>query len=104
MPPLRLVPMGLKLVVSAVLAHETNPLLVKLMRTLKLIRNAEYFNFITNGDLYSQGSTLVRQSLKKRMPFDQLLQRENPKTRLDEKQRCQTCVLQEIKCKDEDLI
>ena len=60
------------------------------------------FNILNNRGPYSHGSTLARQSLKKRMRLE-LLQREQPKTGLDEKQRCQTYVLQEIKCKDEDL-
>lgn len=89
---------GTQIIGVSRLPHETKTLLLKLVRTLK-----KYVNFINNGDPYSHGRTLIRQNLKKRMQLDQLLQTEQPKTGLDEKQRCQTCVLQEIKCKYEDL-
>lgn len=90
---------GTQIIGVSCLPHETKTLLLKLVRALK-----KYVNFINNGDPYSHGKTLIKQNLKKRMQLDQLLQTlEQPKTGLDEKQRCRTCVLQEIKCKYEDL-
>ena len=93
-PTKRLVPLALKLE-SAVCLMKQTPYSLNLWEPWESI-------FINNEGPYSHGSTLARKSFKKRMRLE-LLQREQPKTGLDEKQTCWTCVLQEIKCKVEDL-